>query len=750
MRIEIVIAGMLGLVLVTLGCGKGMSQNDMMKYAIQRPSDNENAEPGGAKDASANASAPAASANRQAPVKAKDHVTGQSAVAARNSAPKTVPEHLRAGGGTGHTSPAASNEDTAGTEAAAAEAAVTGTTAPVDANPPAEGPRPPSEPLDEAERRQRTINNMSQIGHAMDAYVKANGRFPTPAICASDDTELLSWRVALLPYLGHEPLYQQFDQNEPWDGPHNQQLLARIPEVYQSPERFDVKTNYLVPRGSPTVFRGNRPVTTRRIDDGVSNTVILLEVDDELAVPWTSPQDYPVQIQTPTAGLGSLRQDGFFVVFGGGRVRHVSAETNRQKVWAMYTTDGGESLTYAQASSPALAHVSSAVPQGDPKTAPGKGSPPGSPAGTTPVTSSTRGAPTGANSAARSRGVPQHAGTEAPRLAVPSQADQQTSRELFREVYQQRYDDARTNSAKRDLANEMLQQAKQIDPASADRYVLLQVVQRIAVEIADTDLTEQAVLELEQSYDVDKLALREAVVRQLAKKARTPQDHEYVYRQARRLVEHALADDLFGKARELHRIALAEGRQTNNVSAVRALSKLKRVILTSEARYEQVQAALEGADNPLLRGQVNRVVGQYYCFCKGQWERGLPLLAEADEPRLQRLAQTDLQRPATPEAQVELADGWWTVAEEDESGAQRHPRQRAVYWYRIALPQLPAGLLKTKVEMRLKEAERIQGRSDREGPDMSFSGNASKSWFVLTRMPRSGLPFFAPASMTTC
>ena len=51
---------------------------------------------------------------------------------------------------------------------------------------------------------------------------------------SQDGTPLLSWRVAILPYMGEseKALYSQFKLTEPWDSPHNKGLLAKMPKVY--------------------------------------------------------------------------------------------------------------------------------------------------------------------------------------------------------------------------------------------------------------------------------------------------------------------------------------------------------------------------------------------------------------------------------------------------------------------------------------------------------------------------------------
>jgi hypothetical protein len=151
---------------------------------------------------------------------------------------------------------------------------------------------------------------------------------------------------------------------------------------------------------------------------------------------------------------------------------------------------------------------------------------------------------------------------------------------------------------------------------------------------------------------------------------------------------------------------LDASRRAKNTDGVRELAYRKRDIAALETRYKAVKEALDQLDNELLRDQANLELARYYCFYKGQWEKGLHMLAQVNEPRLQQLAKTDLEGPTDPVEQVSLADEWWSLAEEGNPTAKRHLRARAVHWYRLALPQLPPGLLKSKVEIRLRQAER--------------------------------------------
>ena len=64
----------------------------------------------------------------------------------------------------------------------------------------------------------QNVTKLQQIALAIHNYESANGRFPA-AYLGPFGTPLLSWRVAILPYLNQSALYSQFDLMKPWDDP---------------------------------------------------------------------------------------------------------------------------------------------------------------------------------------------------------------------------------------------------------------------------------------------------------------------------------------------------------------------------------------------------------------------------------------------------------------------------------------------------------------------------------------------------
>src|SRR5262245_13041155 len=67
--------------------------------------------------------------------------------------------------------------------------------------------------------------HLREIGKGLNRYAGKQGSYPAQAIYGKDGKPLLSWRVALLPSLEEQALYDQFHLDEPWDSEHNQKLI---------------------------------------------------------------------------------------------------------------------------------------------------------------------------------------------------------------------------------------------------------------------------------------------------------------------------------------------------------------------------------------------------------------------------------------------------------------------------------------------------------------------------------------------
>jgi prepilin-type processing-associated H-X9-DG protein len=134
---------------------------------------------------------------------------------------------------------------------------------------------------------------------------------------------LLSWRVLILPYLHEDVLYHRFKLDEPWDGPHNKPLLARMPDVFEPPlnDRAAAPgtTFYQVLVGKGTAFQGDEGLQLPGdFPDGTANILLVVEAGE--AVPWTAPFDVPCLDNEAVPSLGGIfNHEGRFSLFGESR-----------------------------------------------------------------------------------------------------------------------------------------------------------------------------------------------------------------------------------------------------------------------------------------------------------------------------------------------------------------------------------------------------------------------------------------------
>jgi hypothetical protein len=199
------------------------------------------------------------------------------------------------------------------------------------AHPPGPAPAPPPANI-AVEDRQKILaskQNLSAIGVALHAGANAFGYLPQPAIYGKDGRPLLSWRVALLPYLDQRALYSRFNKDEPWDSPHNLELLPHMPKVYEVPGAATPKpfmTFYRVFVGPGAMFEPGPQARVRLTDVRDDRAATFLVVEAGEPVEWTRPGDLPFAPGEPLPRLGGVVADGFHACFADGSVQLLKKE----------------------------------------------------------------------------------------------------------------------------------------------------------------------------------------------------------------------------------------------------------------------------------------------------------------------------------------------------------------------------------------------------------------------------------------
>jgi prepilin-type N-terminal cleavage/methylation domain-containing protein len=144
-----------------------------------------------------------------------------------------------------------------------------------------------------AARRNHCQNNLKSIALALSAYEEEHGTLPPAYTVDEQGNQLHSWRTLILPYMEQAALYKTIDLAKPWDDPVNDKARDTIVEAYQCPSspKLNEVTNYLAVVGPDCAFTGSEPRKISDAKDGPENTIMLIEVSPEHAVPWMSPED---------------------------------------------------------------------------------------------------------------------------------------------------------------------------------------------------------------------------------------------------------------------------------------------------------------------------------------------------------------------------------------------------------------------------------------------------------------------------
>jgi hypothetical protein len=182
----------------------------------------------------------------------------------------------------------------------------------------------------EAARRSQCNSHLKQIAVALHSYHDTYGEFPPAFLGDEDGQPMHSWRVLILPWLEQAALYDQYDFEQPWDGPNNRRLLAQMPYVYQCPsdarrrQRPSEWTNYVAVVDPRTAWPGAKSTKLSDFTGGTANTILVLE-DQSREILWMEPRDLTWDDATSALTSqdrqmgGVHRREDFFYEYSGGR-----------------------------------------------------------------------------------------------------------------------------------------------------------------------------------------------------------------------------------------------------------------------------------------------------------------------------------------------------------------------------------------------------------------------------------------------
>ena len=292
------------------------------------------------------------------------------------------------------------------------------------------------------------------------------------------------------------------------------------------------------------------------------------------------------------------------------------------------------------------------------------------------------------------------------RLSVPNEATQDKLLKLARDIYQEDYKAADTAEQKSALAKQIIKHAndKRDDPAA--RFVLLKLGSDIAAMSGDVSTAFGSAEALCRLYKVDDLKTKVSLFGKLTKSVRSGDQQGKLAEELASLIDQIAMADEFDMAQTVSSAMVRHAKRSKDKALIKkALGKeahVQRII----SAYRGIEEHLATLETQPTDPAANSAVGRFYCFVKGDWATGVPMLAlgsKGDE--LKALARAEIiEGELSTDDRVAAGDALWKLAgTKDYEKYVDVLKDRARYHYQLALPNVD-GLVKDKIAKRIAVA----------------------------------------------
>ena len=288
------------------------------------------------------------------------------------------------------------------------------------------------------------------------------------------------------------------------------------------------------------------------------------------------------------------------------------------------------------------------------------------------------------------------------RRPVPTTEEQAPVRQVVEETYQLTKE--RSEADKLQIVQQMTAVADRANSPLTERFVLLRRAAEVASEAGDAARMLQIVDTLAMDFELDAIRAKETLLKRFAETATSLGRITALVEASRDYCIEAVKEDRFDEALS---VATAVS-QTCQRPAARAFKKeaveRRQRLAQLHERYAVAAAAIKKLEQSPSDAEANLAVGQWHCFSRGQWNKGLPYLAKSSDPQLAALAKRELdETPQQADEQVKLADAWYDLGQARSGEARDRMLARAGTWYERAKTMTAAGLMQLRIDKRLAE-----------------------------------------------
>jgi serine/threonine-protein kinase len=293
------------------------------------------------------------------------------------------------------------------------------------------------------------------------------------------------------------------------------------------------------------------------------------------------------------------------------------------------------------------------------------------------------------------------------RPAVPDAAKLRDAEFVLKKAFP--IDKAKTSKDKADLARTLLSTAVTSGARDAEYFVLLRQARDLATQGLDAKTALEAIDLRTAAFDVDAWGEK---VELFAKTTAKGTDAAAWAGAALDVAEEASEGDdyeaavkLATRAEVLARSANDRALQDTAKARINEFADLKRVADGLKPHFKKLETS---PDDPA----ANAAAGKFVSLVKGDWKRGVPMMAKGSDVALKNLADQEQANPGSAAEQAALGEAWASQAEKETPTYKARARGRAAEWLGWAIPGL-SGLAKVSAEKKLASLGVVAGPKTR-------------------------------------
>ncbi|HVE41926.1 MAG TPA: hypothetical protein VNM14_18675 [Planctomycetota bacterium] len=279
--------------------------------------------------------------------------------------------------------------------------------------------------------------------------------------------------------------------------------------------------------------------------------------------------------------------------------------------------------------------------------------------------------------------------------AVPPEDSQRAAEKTVRAAHKDEIGDPK-------LGRRLLDQAVDTKDDLALRFVLFREACEAATRAGDLETLLRGIDEVHGGFHVVGLSLKEPYLLKMEPALSKPDDLKRLAEVLVRLAQEAVDLDQYDVAGKAAQSSQSSARKAKDAALAARADAAGKSVNEMKAAFEKARKAEELLASAPDDANANLVWGEWLCFQKGRWDRGLGFLTKAPNSPVRTMALKEFSGSAELNSLMELADGWWDLAE-------REPRpSRRVQLLVHARSIYTAALSKSSGEIRAKIGKRLE------------------------------------------